>query len=147
MHVKLRLPLHVSGARYTVYDALHVNSRGNHYLVSDNHRECRSEVYAIPGLCAPGIDGAAQLEQDLGAGWNGVGLRENSLRPYRCWRACRRRCSGLQCRRGRSQIRSGRRSGGGLAKRRPGGGSYPSQRNCGCQHSFAHTHSFLRGVS
>ena len=74
MHVELRLALDAAGAGHAVHHALHVNAGGNHDAVADDDGKRGREVDAVAGLGAPGVDGAAQLEQNLGAGGNGVGL-------------------------------------------------------------------------
>jgi len=68
VHIELSPALHVAGAFHTVHHALHIYARGNHYPVADHHGKSRRQVDAIAELGAPGVDGAAQLEQDFGSG-------------------------------------------------------------------------------
>jgi len=74
MHVELGFAFDAAGARNAVNDALHIDTGGNHDAIADDDRKGRGEIDAVAGLGAAGIDGAAQLQQDLGAGGNGIGL-------------------------------------------------------------------------
>ena len=90
VHIQLRLSLHAPCAHNAVHHTLDINPGRNHDPVADNDRKSRSEVDAIAGFGAPGIDAAAQLQQYLGAGWDGVDLllwsrlRSGRRRRQRC---------------------------------------------------------------
>ena len=85
MHIKLGAALDVAGALHAIHDALHVDADGNQDAAAHYDGENGGQVHAVAGPRALGVDGAGQLEQDLGSGGNGEsvgrgsGLRRSSL--------------------------------------------------------------------
>ena len=80
------LALDVARASYVIDYTLHVNAGWNHDTVADYDGKGGSQIYAVPGFGAFGVDGAAQLEKHLGAGGDGVvwlGERGRGRMPWR----------------------------------------------------------------
>lgn len=74
VHVELGAAFDVAGALHPIDNALDVNAFGNEDAIADDDGEDGGEVDAITGAGALGIYRAAKLEQDLGAGGDGVGF-------------------------------------------------------------------------
>ena len=72
VHVELRLALDAPAAHHAVNNSLHVDACRDHDAVADHHGKGGGKVDAVAGFGALGVDGAAQLQQNLGAGGHRV---------------------------------------------------------------------------